>query len=62
MSKSLETRLEKLEAQHAGPSVILVTYDDERYTANGQTFTRGEVEAMNDPIVLKVVYEQAAQP
>ena len=65
--KKLETRLAKLEAQHAGPVRIYVTDDDgETYGSNGEIFTRAQMDAMqSDGVVFRVIrveYEdQAAQ-
>jgi hypothetical protein len=56
MSKTIESRLEKLEAKHAGTSRIFVLRDGE-YTEGGAPITRAEVEAVTDKIVLAVVYE-----
>lgn len=59
MSKSIETRLDKLEVQHAGPVRIWVTIGDEGiYKSNGETLTRAELDARyadEDVTVFKVV-------
>lgn len=60
---SLQTRLEKLEAKHAGPVRIWVAFDDGPYesfneaTGQMESLTREELDARYpDPTVFRVIH------